>query len=246
MQHLQAKLCSGGRKKKESGHREDERLSTTCLGSVLVLEWGSWAEVGKCLCGFVWIIIMVLCGWAAARKFLLSYAAVFLFFLPSPLLALWGRMCYSSRPIVPASPHRSTTRTRTRTRAHTHTHTKTRTTAGRRQQTGTDCCTLLLYDDLWSRGWRWWEQWKIRLYGYREAAIASVLRFITPHCAIKNDKCPNYLHFPCFQPMPYALRSASLPPFHPKAFLKEKKIIRSLWIDDFCIAYNLVTLAVLS
>lgn len=219
MQHLQR-----GKKKKESGHREDERLSTTCLGSVLVLEWGSWAEVGKCLCGFVWIIIMVLCGWAPARTFLLSYAAVFLFF-PPPLSLHCEGGCATAADLLFLLPLSALQHT------HVHVHTKTRTTAGCRQQTGTDCCALLLYDDLWSRGWWWREQWKIRLHGYREAAIASVLRFITPHRAIKNDKCPNYLHFPCLQPMPYALGAPCLPPFHPQAFLKgKKKIIRSLFL----------------
>lgn len=49
-----------------------------------------------------------------------------------------------------------------------------------------------------------------------------MLLFITPHRAIKNDICRNYLHFPTLQPMPYALGALCLPPFHPLAFLKKK------------------------
>lgn len=49
-----------------------------------------------------------------------------------------------------------------------------------------------------------------------------MLLFITPHRAIKNDKCRNYLHFPSLQPMPYALGAPCLPPFHLLAFLKKK------------------------
>lgn len=41
---------------------EAERLSAVCLGSVLVLGRGTRAGGGKCLCGFVWIIIRVLGG----------------------------------------------------------------------------------------------------------------------------------------------------------------------------------------
>lgn len=63
---------------------------------------------------------------------------------------------------------------------------------------------------------------------YREAAIASVLRFITPHCAIKNDKCPNYLHFPRLQPMPCASWSAVSAPISSTGFSeKKKKTIRN-------------------
>lgn len=69
------------------------------LGSVLVLGWGSRAEVDKCLCGFVWIIIRVPCGWATAHTFVLLYACVL------SVRALSGRMCYNSRTIVPTSPH---------------------------------------------------------------------------------------------------------------------------------------------
>lgn len=67
--------CRLNRTEKIRPQREWEALYNV-LGSVLVLGWGSWAEVGKCLCGFVWIIIRVLCGWATACTFLLLYASV--------------------------------------------------------------------------------------------------------------------------------------------------------------------------
>lgn len=44
---------------KEGAAAEPERLTAMCLGSLLVLGRGTRAGGGKCLCGFVWIIIRV-------------------------------------------------------------------------------------------------------------------------------------------------------------------------------------------
>lgn len=135
-------------KKKKSGHRDNERLSTMCLGSVLVLGWGSWAEVGKCSCGFVWIMIRVLCGWKLHIHFVLlcgciclcehclggcATEAVLLFLLSS---------CFLPLSLPPFQ--------------------------GEGQQTGTDCPVLILVF-FWSVGshrWWWLARWKIRPGGY--------------------------------------------------------------------------------
>lgn len=115
-----------------------------CLGSVLVLGWGSWTEVGECLCGFVWIIIRVLCGWATASTFVLLYADV------CQCVHCMKGCAGSSSSIVPTSPYTLPS--------------FLPFPPGCGQQTGQIGArrSRIRRDDLWSRRWWWLAWWKIK------------------------------------------------------------------------------------
>ena len=158
-----------------------------CLGSVLVLGWGSWAKVGMCLCGFVRITIRALCGCATV----LLYACICL------CVHCEAGMCYSSNSssssssIVPTSPSYSSF--------------LPSFPPGCGQQTGTDCSVPLLYSEMTCGviGDDDWAEWQIRPGGYErptnQAAPGAPLRCAMSHQSattrhtIKNDKCSHQL-----------------------------------------------------